>query len=690
MPRPKLLALLLLALLPCLLFPGAIPGPRVVAADDHMSVHHVFRSAQGPGGRVRNSQLSDPALQFRALRDRVRSSWSQGRVPLWNPDIFGGAPLLADAQSAACNPLVLLELLLPPAMAQDLRSWLVLFGAGLGAALLAWSLGATAPGGLVAGAAAMLSAFPVCRLLHPHAMVYAWIPWLAWSWLRLGRGGGGLPLALCTAGLLTAGHPQTALHGFLFALCAAACVLRGWRPWALAAAGLICGLLLAAPAWLPFLEQLQRSSTAAVHGGNRLAASSLLGLVLPDPSGHPARGDWQGMGGHLENNLHVGALAVGLALYGLRRRAGQLWVAGAILALAVALGLPLLSWIPANHARLGGMAGLALALAAGLALPRRRWAWVLAVLVPLELLVARRSDQSMLPQAEFRPRAAAWSEALRDRTGEGRIAGLGWAIQPDTAALAGMRDLRGYDLPVSRDTEALMAALDPRLQRPWFPISALNPRSAGLLRFAAVRYLGVVAGDGQAEASVEELVELQELDAPLRLFELDAQAPRAWLAFSASQVPSQEAALSALEDVDAARARPPLERGPETSSELVRTLLRAAPAAIRIVALDEPWPEELRCSLQLDRPALLVVADAWAPGWRAESSGRRIPVLRLAGAFRGLALDPGRHELRLRYQPLGWIWGRRLGLLGLLGALGLALMLRRQPSGPNPEVDSGI
>ena len=112
-------------------------------------------------------------MQLRPLWDRIRDSWRQGRAPLWNPDILAGAPLLADGLSAACYPPVLFELLLPDATAQDLRVWLHLVLAGVGAAMLAWLLGASAAGGLVAGAVAMLSAFPVCRLLHPHAWVYA-------------------------------------------------------------------------------------------------------------------------------------------------------------------------------------------------------------------------------------------------------------------------------------------------------------------------------------------------------------------------------------------------------------------------------------------------------------------------------------------------------------------------------------
>ena len=673
------MVLLLLLLLPCVLFPGALPGSRVVAADDHLSVHHVQRTATGPGGQVHNHQLSDPAVQFRPLRDRVRASWGLGHPPLWNPDILAGVPLLADGQSAACYPPVLLELILPDATAQDLRVWLHLALAGAGAAMLAWLLGASAVGGLVAGTVAMLSAFPVCRLLHPHAWVYAWTPWLAWAVVRVARGRGGpVAVALPWAAMLLAGHPQTAVHGGLFAALVGLATLRGWRAWGLVLVGVLLGGLLAAPALLPFAEQLARSVTVHVRTGNRLPFDALLTLVWPDPFGHPGRGSWEGTGAHLESNLHVGLAALGLALWGLRRGVGRWWVAGAALALAVAFGLPLLAWIPANHARLGGMAGLAIAIAAGLAVPRRRWVWALAFVVAAELLWARRSDQGTMSAEDYRAPLAPWALELAALQGEGRVSGLGWAIQPDTGMLAGLRDLRGYELPISRETERLMGALDPALVRPWFPISALHQSSRALLEFSAVRYLGVVAGDGPAEASVLGLDELVHLDAPLRIFALDTAAPRAWIASSAERAGDQQQALRSVTDAQRARRRPPVVVAGQPGPELTQLLAGAGDRAIQPVTIHEPFAERQELAVTLSRPGLLVVADSWAPGWRAEVDGQDAAVLRVAGSFRGLALGPGEHAVVFRYRPAGWTLGLWLGLLGLLGLLAsLAVSSRR-------------
>ncbi len=51
-------------------FPGALPGPKVVSAHDHLSVHPLFQNGNDRG-HVTHPHLSDPALQFAALDTRT-------------------------------------------------------------------------------------------------------------------------------------------------------------------------------------------------------------------------------------------------------------------------------------------------------------------------------------------------------------------------------------------------------------------------------------------------------------------------------------------------------------------------------------------------------------------------------------------------------------------------------------------
>jgi len=636
--------ILILLLLPTLLFPGALPGPLVVSADDHLAAQHAFWNPAQP---VHNAERSDPALQFRALRDSVREAWAQGKLPLWNEKIFGGAPLLADGQSAAFNPAIGLELILPDAMAHDLRVWLTLIGLGLGVFLLAECLGASPWGAAFAATGSMLSGFAVGWLLHPHAMAFAWAPWITWAGLGVLRRPHAKTIALlaiCWAGACTAGHPQTALHGLLFSAAVWACLgapkrENGEAPARLQSVGallggLALGGLLAAPALLPFLEQVLSSTTLHSRGGNRLPAQALLSLIWPDPFGHPARESWRGVGGHLETNLHVGATLFLVAITSLRTRTGRRCGAIALGCYAIALGAPLLDALPIRNTRLIGFGALSLALAAGTTFPRSPKArWLLLVLL-LELLWARRDDQVPVPADAFRPAPAAWTEVLTEAVGEGRVVGLGWALQPNTAALLGLDDLRGYDLPLDPQTEALMRRLDPRLVHPWFPIETFRPDHEPLFQLADVRVIAVVPGDERAERSVAHLPELDlGSAAPIRLFRFPTANTRVWLDHH---------------------------------------------GVVPIHTVRFPRPERVEIDLTGAQKGTLLLADRAAPGWTVTVDGMPAEVETTKEGFRSVRIDTGDQAVVFQYSPRIWKTARACGGLGLLGLIALGLLARKE------------
>jgi hypothetical protein len=52
-----------------------------------------------------------------------------------------------------------------------------------------------------------------------------------------------------------------------------------------------------------------------------------------------------------------------------------------------------------------------------------------------------------------------------------------------------------------------------------------------------------------------------------------------------------------------------------------------------------------------DRPALLVVADTYYPGWKASIDGAPAPIIPTNVAFRGVVIPTGRHEVRMHFAP---------------------------------------
>jgi uncharacterized membrane protein YfhO len=56
-------------------------------------------------------------------------------------------------------------------------------------------------------------------------------------------------------------------------------------------------------------------------------------------------------------------------------------------------------------------------------------------------------------------------------------------------------------------------------------------------------------------------------------------------------------------------------------------------------------------NVRVTRRSLLVLTDAWHPGWRATVDGREQPVYRVNYLFRGVFLEPGTHTILLSYGP---------------------------------------
>jgi hypothetical protein len=88
---------------------------------------------------------------------------------------------------------------------------------------------------------------------------------------------------------------------------------------------------------------------------------------------------------------------------------------------------------------------------------------------------------------------------------------------------------------------------------------------------------------------------------------------------------------------------------------------------------------ELR--VEVDRPALLVLAENWTPSWEARVDGEPAPVLRANYVQRAVPLAAGQHVVELRYSAAGLLpalWITLLTTVGLIAVLVLAWARRRR------------
>lgn len=135
-----------------------------------------------------------------------------GEIPLWTPDLFMGAPLLANSQLGTFYPPNWLTIYATPPDAIRLSILLHVFWATLGAMLLArYALGISALPALVAGVAFGLGGYigsHVEQINQLHGL--SWMPWLFLvAHLAMHNGRYWLLLGVMWALQLLSGHTQT-------------------------------------------------------------------------------------------------------------------------------------------------------------------------------------------------------------------------------------------------------------------------------------------------------------------------------------------------------------------------------------------------------------------------------------------------------------------------------------------------
>jgi hypothetical protein len=313
-----------------------------------------------------------PLLQFVPWRQFAIQTLRQGHLPLWNPWLGMGAPLLANYQSALLYPPNLILAITGPAWGQGLLVTLHLVWAGIGMIVLARRFGLSLLAQSIAGLSFSLSGYLVARggFLSINAAA-AWLPWIVAAVDRLAQQASLtkvdrtgvlkaiLGFALVLALQWLAGHAQiawyTLLLACLWASWRAVLVGRfkglGWTALCVAGAG-VFAFVLSAIQLLPTLEYLTQSHrSAAIDPDFALTYSfwpwRLMGLLMPDVFGSPANGDYWGYGNYWEDAIYVGVLPFLLALSaawrGMRgsgdhKRISQLLVAFSFGSLILALG----------------------------------------------------------------------------------------------------------------------------------------------------------------------------------------------------------------------------------------------------------------------------------------------------------------------------------------------------------------
>jgi hypothetical protein len=213
--RPTLAAAAIYAVLSFVMVgQGLLPG-RTLSSSDGLLSNVPWQSSKPASvpGLGTNFELADASQVFQPMLQYTRSVLPG--VPLWNPYIMAGRPLLADGQSAVFSPFSLPTYILPFWKSLAVVAMLKLFLAAFGAFLFARILGMRFGGALLSGLVFAFGTFFVVWLAWPLSSVYAFIPWtLALTELVVRR-----PSRLTVSGLAAViglqylgGHPESSFH----------------------------------------------------------------------------------------------------------------------------------------------------------------------------------------------------------------------------------------------------------------------------------------------------------------------------------------------------------------------------------------------------------------------------------------------------------------------------------------------
>jgi hypothetical protein len=207
---------------------------------------------------------------------------------------------------------------------------------------------------------------------------------------------------------------------------------------------------------------------------------------------------------------------------------------------------------------------------------------------------------------------------------------------------------------------------NPALARPWaylHDVAGVTPSRSDFIQLAEAV--------GAQPDRLKGLSIVWSVDPGMRVTELKSPAdPRAFLAFRAeTEADWREAARQASLDATAAVAQ--VERGTAPA------LPPGGGPASGDCAVTSFSPEEVRLRASAGRAAILVLGEAWYPGWTAAVNGRPTPVFPVDGWKRGVVVPAGPSDIVFTFRPGGLGLGAAISMASLCAVALVAGVLPR-------------
>ncbi len=647
---------------------GAVFTKKVPVPLDEVMRGYPYRGVLGVS-EARNPLTNDTVKQILPWMQVVREQLAAGTLPLWNPHQFSGYPLLGNGQSAPFGPLFLATLFVALPKQLVAMAGLKLFVALLFGYLFLRDEEVSPAAALFGSAIFAFSVFQTVYLYYPMTSVSALLPAAAFAvrgCVRDGRHRWTVLLAIITAAAASGGHPESAVHIGIAILIGMAPF--SWRPFKAA----LIGLLLAAPAWVPVVEQALLSTRAAtLHGVTHPPYPTAFAWLLlnPDGFGNPARGTWQWIYNYsIVAPTYLGLLPLSLLLatpFSRPKRRDVILLVAIVVLFLVAMNWTLIgrtiNSIPPLNLMANDRLRFVIAFFTGIVAARTvdrlrllpiafasllvcvaaiwlldaKWNVTLgwstsfgviallifwlgrarpaaaAVAILVELFAFNAGFNALTNSGWYRPKLRILDALATHSRGEpSRIAGHDWTFLPNAAAQYGFEDIRGSD-----------------------PM-ALSSYSQFFERIAV--------------QDTSDVRRIQDLDRP----ELAFLGVR-FLLTDPAVTPSPSWLLR--------------YEGPDGKLFEAARWNRHFFGDARIGTIAQKSPARLEFDIDAAKRTRIESSQVFAPGWRVTVDGERVPLTKLHGTFIAFDVPAGRHRVVVRYVPMTFY----LSLIGTIAALAL-------------------
>ena len=281
---------------------------------------------------------------------------------------------------------------------------------------------------------------------------------------------------------------------------------------------------------------------------------------------------------------------------------------------------------------------------------------VCLALVLADLWVFGAGFNPTVPAADLFPQTPSTTalQALMHGDSAGRIVAMNDDLPPNTAMPYGISDIAGVDFPSRRYTELAqhMGAIMPDHFRLAFP--RILPQ---MLTMMGVEY--IVASKRPNGLAADRFPEVYR-SATIHVYKNTDALPRAYFAADTIMIGDDAQILQLLTSARFDPARQTILEGP-------------LPDTIHLVAhkyepvqLVSYAPERVELHVPPSSEGMLVLSDAYYPGWTATIDGAVVPIYRANYALRAVYVPHGSHTVVFSYQPTWLWWGVAFSVLGVV------------------------